>query len=240
MSTILLTALSLLFWQSVPMPGPGRAATGGGGGGTSPVFSRACSGGTNCTWIASSPTAGSAVVGVVWISTTNSVVSVCDGTGATGCTGSSTYTINTKYNNASNFASVSFYTCSYAGTADNITITLTAGGSVYSNGISATGNSTTACSDGYNQAQSTSAGTAYQSATITTTNAQSLLVGLFANGCGGTYTAGTDGQGHTYTLRASNSGVTGAETLGALSTGTYYAAATGPNCVWNAAVMGVK
>jgi len=211
--------------------------------GTTVTYQNYCDGSNNeavgtCT-LAGTPSAGNAVVGIVWMAQGGTLTSVCDGTGTGGCTGSSTYTINPKYSNGSAFASYTFYTCNYSGSS-HLSLTFDTSRSYYVVGVYASGNSTSSCSDGYNKAQGTSAGTAHTSGTITTANANSLLVGLVSNDSGGTYTAGVDGQGNNYTARANKLGVVMVETRTASATNTYSASATGPNAVWNAEIIAIK
>lgn len=218
--------------------------------GTTVTYQSSCNNGstaqnTSCI-LGAAPAAGYAIVGVIAIQNAGSVTSVCDGTGTDGCTGSSTYTIQTKYQNSgSGWSTVSYYTCNFTGSVANktIVVTLDSSRSYYQVAVSASGNTTTStnCNDGYNKAQQTTAGTAYQSATVATTNNNDLMVGLMGNGCGGsTMVAGTDGQGHTYTARNDQAGVIAVETLAETATGTYYAAMTAASCGWNAEVYALK
>lgn len=199
-----------------------------------------------CSSWGAAPTAGKQIVGVTWLPTSVNLTGVCDGTGTGGCTGSSTYTILTEYSNSPNFHSYVWYTCNYAGTAAGGDITLTYSGSAsgsYTAAVSASGGTTTGtgCNDGYNKAQSTSATTAWQSGTVATSNANDLMVGLFSNACGvASFTAGQDGAGNTYTARVNDTNVVNVQTLAETATGTYYAAATGSSCQWNAEIFAIK
>ena len=118
--------------------------------------------------------------------------------------------------------------------------------------VNASGNTTigTNCLDpstggGYVHNQQTSSSATYSTSpnTIATGNAASLMVGAISNNCGGiTYTAGNDGQGHSYILRRQDgSTVTGIETLSETSTGSYLANLTGSgNCQNNAEAVAIK
>lgn len=200
------------------------------------------------TWSATAPSAGNAVALVTsWASTATSITSVGDGTGTGQTTGSSTYTCQPTYANASNFNSAVCYTCNYAGVSGSgkglaITFSGTPSSFAYGAAVYMTGNTTsgTNCSDGYNKAQSTSNGTAVLSGTIATTNAHDLLVGFQGNNTGGTTTAGADGQGNTMTLRSNASGVADVETFSESATNTYSAAFTISSSKWNGMVMGFK
>jgi hypothetical protein len=193
----------------------------------------------------STPTTGSAVVGFVFIlNQSSTLTSVCDGTGANGCTGSSTYTIKPIFTLGSASETYAFFTCNYVGTGTTGTLTFvqTAAQGMYGEFITATGNTTTgtACNDGYAQAQNTSAVTTYTSGTVTTTNAHDLLVGMFGAQSASAFTAGTDGQGNTYTARDSSAGAVMIETLAESATNTYSASATGSSSTYNAMVFAIK
>lgn len=230
----------------------GKAGFGGGvsGGGATTVtwtnaFCNISGGAANetCTIGNGTLSNGNAVIlGMFLFSTTDTILGVCDGTGTNGCTGSSTYTIQPVYINGANFESYVIYTCNYQGTNGGVVNVHQSGtGGMYGGVVVATGNSTSSCSDGYNKAQSTSAGTAYQSGTITTTNAHDLLVAVGTNNSGASgFTNGTDGQGNTYTTGAATANVAYVGVLAESATNTYYGSVTGPSSPWNMEVIGIK
>lgn len=193
-----------------------------------------------------SPNLNSMVVGVIalGIGTNPVVTSVCDGTGADGCTGSDTFTIEPAFVNGSAFKSWVFFNCNSTAPSANLTISFTGTASfsdvtIHQVGSQFTG-SAGGCVGGYNKAQSTSAGTTYTSGTLTTTHGNDLLIGLPSNGCGGSaYTAGVDGQGHTYTMQSSNNGVVGLESFQETTNNIYSASVTGPSCAWNMEILDV-
>ena len=260
MRPILLGLLTVRLWaQGLPLGGI-PVGTGSPPSGTTPVYVGGCNGSSTaqnaqCIWQGTKPSSGNALFGTIWIAYAGSVTSVCDGDvtsgDPTGCTGSSTYYGTTDltsfpaYTNGTHFKSVSFFTCNFSGyTGSNaqLTVRLDSSRSFYIVTAIASGNSTS-CKDGYNKAQATSGTNSPVSGTIVTTNAGDLMVGLMTNNCGGAaYTAGQDGQSHTYTSRQQSNGVVLAETLSENATGTYSAAATGPTCTggWNAEVFAVK
>lgn len=181
-----------------------------------------------CTF-GSNPAAGTAVVGSFFIfGTSSTVVSVCDGTGATGCTGSSSYTVEPILTNSTNFVSYLFFTCDYVGTGGGvISVTQVGTGGMYGTAVVGTGNTTsgTGCNDGYNHVINTTAGTSCQTPTVTTTNGHDMLVGFSIIPSGaGTYTVGVDGQGHTFTQRADASGADFVQTINEASALAYYSA----------------
>lgn len=212
--------------------------------GTSPDYQAGCgnsSGGATeliCDFT-TNPSAGDAIFGIIWTTTARTVSSVCDGTGAGACTGGSTYTLS-EYSNSTNFKSTIFYTCNYQGSTDP-TVTYDSSASTYAVAVHIK-NGSASCVDATTRAQSTTNGTTFDSGTIVTTNNEDLLVGLFANDCGaGTYTAGNDGDGHSYTLQVHNNQVVMAETYARATTGTVKATATySTGCKWNAHIYGVK
>lgn len=229
----------------------------GGGGGTTPTYSTQCNGQATsqnavCNY-AVRPSSGNALVGIIWVGNGGSVTSVHDGTGTDGSTGAnSTWYGSTNvagtfptYCNATNFCSVLFYTCNYAGSnTTNATINLDSSRSYYVAGAIVSGNSTTttACNDGYNKAQATTTGTTFTSGTVTTTNSADLMLGLLTNNTGaGVYSAGTDGAAHSYTIRQNTNNVAMVESLVEAGTGTYSASATyTTSATWNAEVFAVK
>lgn len=177
------------------------------------------------------PATGDAVlVNVYLYTTTDTVNSICDGTGTDGCTGSSTYTLETAVTNGSNFKSYVGYTCNYVGTGTGtITVNQSGTGGIYGLVMTATGNTTTGtnCKDGYTNTVNTSAGTSCTTPTITTTNAHDLLAGFtIASGGYGTYTVGADGQGNTFTARDAQAGVITSQTINETAANTYYSAGT--------------
>ena len=214
--------------QTVPAYG-GTQAGGATNSGTSPLQFA----------IAASLPSNVMVLGViVQNGTSGTITSVCDGTGATGCTGSDTFTLETTYANASNFQSTVFYTCLTASaTSANITINWTGSPSfTYASAIEIWGAPTSGCIGGYAHNQNTgTASTAYTTSpnTLSPSTVNSLMVGLSTNSCSGTFTAGNDGKGNSYTLQADKLGVTDVETLQETSIQAYIATGTGPSCKWN-------
>ena len=200
---------------------------------------------TLCNWTSTAPAAGKGVViGIMLFNSGQSVTSVGDGTGTNQLTGSSTYTCNSIYNNGTNFSSEVCYTCNYQGVSGSgKSVTILGSEQLYVYGISMTGQTTsgTGCSDGYAHGQSTSAGTAMLSGTITTTNAHDLLIGFAANNCGSSpMTAGTDGQSNTMTMSGQQSNVAGIEYLAESATHAYQPSATTGSCKWNLEAMAFK
>ena len=182
----------------------------------------------------STPTAGQAVeISYMFFGTSLTISSVSDG--------GSTYVQEGTYLNGTSFGSGMIYTCNYAGSSSTVTLTFTGPSTLYLSGVVATGNRTSGCVDGYNKAQGTSTGTAWTSGTVTTTNPHDMLIGSGTNDCASSgLTAGVDGQGNSYTLRASNANAIGVETLNEVATNTYSASMTGPSCIWNMEVMAIR
>ena len=140
---------------------------------------------------------------------------------------------NGNYANGSTYVTSLWYTCNYTaltGSGKTITVNMNSSTSsfIYAAAVDLTGNTqtSTGCNDGYNHAQSTSANTAVLSGTIATTNAHDLVVEFQGNNTGGTTTAGTDGQGHSMTLRSDSAGVADMSTVSESATNTYSAAFT--------------
>lgn len=184
--------------------------------------------------LSSTPAAGNAVSGgFMFFGSSITISSISDG--------GSTYSTEATYLNGTSFGSFMFYTCNYAGSSSTITITYTGPGSIYGGAVAASGNRTTGCVDGYNKAQGTSAGTTWTSGTVATTNAHDMLVGLGTNDCASSgLTAGTDGQGNAFGIRASNANAAGVETVNETATNTYSASMSGPSCIWNMEVMAIQ
>jgi hypothetical protein len=233
--------LLLLFIQSMPM---GSRPHSSGPPPTTVTFVNVCDGSNggvtsgDCSWTGT-PSAGNAVAFVVWTSASvTSVTAVSDG--------GSTYTAANggAYANSTNFKSWVFYTCNYAGSGTGINFTFSGSTDFHAAGFYASGNTTTgtACNDGYAHNQNTTGSTAPTTSpnTITTTNANDLLIGFETNGCGSAATAGVDGQGHSYTLRQDTTGVSAVETLSATSTAAYVATATIASCQWNMEAIALK
>jgi hypothetical protein len=211
------------------------------GGGTTVTYASNGAGSNNANpahlIFAVQPSAGRVVAGVVWLPNGTTLASIADG--------GSTYTIKPVYANGANFNSYTFYTCNFAGTSGDISLTLSGAAQFYVAGISASGNSTSSCEDGYNKAQDVSGAptTTWTSGTVTTTNSADLLIGLFTNECGvADFTAGTDGSGHSYTYRIDQTLVSVVETITASATGTYSASGstTTTGCKWNAEILAIK
>lgn len=204
---------------------------------TTVTYRTYCQGSTGCTWITTVPSANDFVIIDTW--------------GAVGQTptinGTSTWEGPFELANGTSYSDYVWYTCKWLDGSLDLTI---AGGTFnYTTGLSAGGNTTsgaTACNDGTGPKNGTPATTAVgtlTSANITTTNAASLTIGIFSNGCGAeTYTAGADGQGHTMTLRAQDgNGVLMMQTYTEAAAAVYAATATWtPNCRSNARIFAVK
>jgi hypothetical protein len=185
----------------------------------------------------SAPVAGTMILGIIsQAGTTGNVTKVCDGTGSDGCTGSDTFTILSAYVNGTNFSSTIFYVCSAASaTSANLTISWTgSSGSSYAGAIEIWGAASSGCVGGHVQNKGAS-GTTYSisPSTLTPTSTNSLMVGLSSNFNGNPITAGNDGQGNSYTLRANSTNVVGIETLAETSVQAYLATMTGPSTPWN-------
>lgn len=138
------------------------------------------------------PTAGHLLIGAVYFTpNTLTVSSISDG--------GSTFTTKTKVNIDGDFGSVAFVACNAASTGATITITLSG-----TSGSTATfigdysGNATSSCDDGFNSGTGT--GTAALSGSVVTTNTTNLIVGIGAS-LDDITVAGTDGNGHSMTLR---------------------------------------
>ena len=183
------------------------------------------------------------ILGVTFAGVVATVLTVCDGTGAGQCTGGSTWHSQGLLRNSTNSMQI-WYTCSYQGvTANGLTIT-TSGtvGYIYGAGIAATGNTQagTGCLDQYKDNSGTS-GTAYSTGAMTsTTNAHDLLVSFAFNDAGGTYTAGTDGQGNTMTIQANDAGVAAVSSFNETITAAFNSNITGPSTHWEMAEFAVK
>lgn len=196
------------------------------------------------TWN-SSPSAGNGALLAYWHTNATNTVSVCNGTGTDGCTGSDTFTsLGTYVASGSAFKSEIYLMCNLTQTG-NPTITMSGSSSVYAIFIYFSGQTTGGCNDGSspkdNQAAS---GTPYTTGAITTTNAHDLLLGIFYNNTGGTYTIGTDGQGNAMTFATGSgtsvSGVVSIEYKNEAATNTYTPAITGPNTAWNGRAVAIK
>lgn len=175
--------------------------------------------------------------------TTDTLTSVCDGSGTGGCTGSSTYTIKPVYKNGSSFESYVWYTCDAQNAGSNIVVQFTWSGGTggYSVGDEGTGNSTTGCEDQFAQGQGASGTTYTSGTTATTTNANDLLLGFIMSWSGASaLSAGSDGQGNTMTLDTNSSNVAGVEHYNETAKAAYAAAASGPNAAWNMHTLAVK
>lgn len=198
-----------------------------------------------CFWLNNAPSSGNGVVLLLFTPSGDTISSVCDGTGTNQCTGSSTYQSEPAYSNVgSGFQSQVWYTCNYQGVSGpSQTVTMVTNGSyIYALGLYMSGNTTTGtnCIDGYNKAQSTSAGTTATSGTITTTNAHDLFVGLSSQGyCSGDFVAGSDGQGNTMT-QIDIRNVISTQYFNESATNTFSATTTMSSCTWNEEAVAFK
>ena len=229
----------LLLCASICPQEPSGGVTVSPSGGTTVTFAtgKTCGGSTGCSWVGTTPSAGQAQIVSAWGSTTLTITgsNVSDGMG-------SVFTCNTVYLNATNFASVTCYTCNSVG-GGNITLSPTLGTTSYVAGIAAAGNSSTGCIDAYNKNQSTSNGTALScTALATTTNTHDLLVGLMTNNtAASTYTAGTDSQGNTMAIQQNTSQVAMIETFNETTLAAFNPLATyGAGAKWNDECMAIK
>src|SRR5277367_3716383 len=160
MRWLLILALLQQLPGPVALPGPlklGQAQNNIGGGGTTVIYgSNFGAGAPGVTWN-TTPTAGKGVVYYAWGSVGFALAgsAVCDGTGAGGCTGSSTYTCEAVYANASNYQTVACFTCNVVGTSGQITATPSSGSLTDAVAISMSGQTSTStnCLGGYNKAQ---------------------------------------------------------------------------------------
>jgi hypothetical protein len=158
---------------------------------------------------------------------------------------SDTFTVEPVYTNGSAYEDYVFYFCGFPAAITSITIPWTGSSSFsYVSGLGIYGTNTV-CFDGLAQHQSTSATTAYTTvggspATVTPTTPGDLMLGLSSNNCGGTYTAGNDTQGNSYTLQVSNNGVSGIETFSESTIAAFGATFTGPSCRYNIYAFAVK
>jgi hypothetical protein len=252
--TLAILALCLLaslgFQQSnLLLVGQGKPA--GGGGGTTVTFNTTTTNGNisgsaalALPFSGAGLTTGNAfVIMVAFHSVTATVLSVCDGTGTNQCTGGSTYNSETILRNTSDSIQV-WYTCNYQGVAANgLSILLSASAPyIYAAGAASTGNTTTGtgCADQYKDSHGTT-GTAYSTGAMsTTTTAHDLLFSFAMNDTGGTYTAGTDGQGNTMGIQANDSGVAAVASFNETTTAAFNSSITGTSTQWELAEFAIK
>ncbi len=165
-------------------------------------------------------------------------VTIGDGTGSCGLTGSDSAIIEPVYANATNFRDYVYIIANTQNTTANITACWTGSASYsYPTAVLLFGTlslDTGATGGGYIHNQSTTAGTTYSVSGMTTTAGNDILVCIQSNGANGPITPGTDGQGNTYTQQQENAYVSSILTVQETGNNTYGCSMTsGTSSKWN-------